>query len=115
MAIEQQQLQLEILQQQKIIAANIDGRDLNASEKAKLDLDSAGNSLRSSVSLSEKEEEGRDDLLPKLLAGLTTEKVVQMMTVRKGKVNMPIGCIYFFLNINLINHNFRLCYVELCH
>lgn len=51
-----------------------------------IQIDSAGGSLRSSISLSEKEEEGRDELLPKLLTGLTVEKVAQMMNVRKGKV-----------------------------
>lgn len=51
-----------------------------------LNLDSTGNSVRSSMSLTEKEDEGRDELLPKLIAGLTSEKVAHMMTVRKGKV-----------------------------
>lgn len=55
-----------------------------------LNLDSTGNSVRSSVSLTEKEDEGRDELLPKLIAGLTSEKVGHMMTVRKGKVLQSI-------------------------
>lgn len=55
-----------------------------------LNLDSTGNSVRSSMSLTEKEDEGRDELLPKLIAGLTSEKVAHMMTVRKGKV--CLGC-----------------------
>lgn len=65
-------------------------------------LDSAGNSLRSSLSLGEKEEEGRDELLLKLLSGLTVEKVVQMMTVRKGKVNRYI--VLHTLNACVNNH-----------
>lgn len=59
-------------------------------DNGNITLDSAGNSLRSSLSLGEKEEEGRDELLLKLLSGLTVEKVVQMMTVRKGKVSYYI-------------------------
>lgn len=42
---------------------------------------------RSSSSLSADKEETRDELLEKLLAGLTPDKVAQMMTIRKGKVS----------------------------
>lgn len=45
------------------------------------------NALRSSSSLSADKEETRDELLEKLLAGLTPDKVAQMMTIRKGKVS----------------------------
>lgn len=51
-----------------------------------LNLDSIGGSVRSSLSEKDEDTEDYDDLLPKLLAGLTAEKVAQMMTVRKGKV-----------------------------
>lgn len=60
---------------------------INKEVISSLNLDSTGNSVRSSMSLTEKEDEGRDELLPKLIAGLTSEKVAHMMTVRKGKVN----------------------------
>lgn len=48
----------------------------------------ASSSVRSSLSLSGDKEETREDLLLKLLAGLTYEKVAQMMTIRKGKVSI---------------------------
>lgn len=60
---------------------------INKEVISSLNLDSTGNSVRSSMSLTEKEDEGRDELLPKLIGGLTSEKVAHMMTVRKGKVN----------------------------
>lgn len=43
---------------------------------------------RSSSSLSADKEETREELLEKLFAGLTLEKVAQMMTIRKGKVSV---------------------------
>lgn len=46
-----------------------------------------GNVLRPASSLSTEKEETQQDLLAKLLAGLTHEKVAQMMSIRKGKVN----------------------------
>lgn len=45
-----------------------------------------GNVLRPASALSSEKEETQQDLLAKLLAGLTHEKVAQMMTIRKGKV-----------------------------
>lgn len=68
---------------------------------ATLNLDSTGNSVRSSMSLTEKEDEGRDDLMPKLIAGLTSEKVAHMMTVRKGKVNITIFLIFLFFEFTM--------------
>lgn len=46
-----------------------------------------GNVLRPASALSAEKDETQQDLLVKLLAGLTHEKVTQMMTIRKGKVN----------------------------
>lgn len=45
------------------------------------------NASRVSSSLSADKEETRGELLDKLFAGLTQEKVAQMMTIRKGKVS----------------------------
>lgn len=50
-----------------------------------------GNVLRPASALSTEKEETQQDLLAKLLAGLTHEKVAQMMTIRKGKVNLDGG------------------------
>lgn len=44
------------------------------------------NVLRPASALSTEKDETREDLLAKLLAGLTHDKVAQMMTIRKGKV-----------------------------
>lgn len=75
MALEQERLQALIA-----AALNADGNKDVIPETIKSE------SLRSSLSVSDKEE-SREDLLTKLLAGLTPEKVGQMMSVRKGKVS----------------------------
>lgn len=71
---------LMALEQERLQALNADDNK---------DVTIKSDSLRSSLSVSDKEE-SRDDLLAKLLAGLTAEKVGQMMSVRKGKVSSTI-------------------------
>ena len=87
MLFEQQQLHQQIQEAAAAAAAAVN-KDKTVGLKT---IETIGSSLHSSVSLTENEEEGREELLPKLLAGLTIEKVNQMMTVRKGKVQ-----IFFF-------------------
>lgn len=60
---------------------------LNLANECKENPDLIPNASRSSSSLSADKEETRDELMEKLLTGLTHEKVTQMMTIRKGKVS----------------------------
>lgn len=75
----QQALELELLQS----ALRGEGKD-GALPHQKLDADTSMS--RSSLSVNDREE-SRDELMAKLLAGLTTEKVIQIVNVRKGKVS----------------------------
>lgn len=74
MALEQERIEALIAQNKE----NHENANVNKT-------DSEATSKRSSVSLNEKTEETKEDLLARLLAGLTTEKVSQMINIRKGK------------------------------
>lgn len=76
-------------EKQMALEQQLDNIDLKDNQ-GNLNLDSIGGSIRSSLSEKDDEVEDYDDLLPKLLAGLTADKVAQMMTVRKGKVSFFI-------------------------
>lgn len=68
------------LEQERLNAGNV--------QESVSKVDTISTLIRSSLSAGEKEE-NREDLIAKVLAGLTAEKIGQMMTVRKGKVSVP--------------------------
>lgn len=77
----ERQLALEQERIEALIAQNKENQQNANVHKPELE----ATSIRSSVSLNEKPEETKDELLAKLLAGLTLEKVSQMINIRKGK------------------------------
>lgn len=85
----ERQLAMELERIEALVAQSKENQE-NANVKPV----STSNSIRSSISLSDKLEETKEDLMARLLAGLVAEKVAQMIIIRKGKVS-HISCPLF--------------------
>lgn len=75
------------LEQERIEALIAQNKENQANANVNNKTESGSTSIRSSMSLSERPEETKDDLLSRVFTGLTAEKIMQMINIRKGKVS----------------------------